>query len=232
LVPDPGPVHNDNSDTLEAGKFNMPGGDDIFSRTQSANCEQSINSLYNMAVQFHKAGMLADAETKFRQALLRNKRHVGRPPRVFSPRVFSRLSKRRRKTLKPLWPLQVPSLVGLGALLRERGDEEGGRKLLQEASGQIASPVLPRRCMPNFSTDAFACANVVRPVGDRRCALPRGLPAAADVATLRPGGNRVVDQSQASCRDIQANKLNFKLRDSKSQSRTENRITQVSGRCW
>jgi len=66
------------------GKFKMTGGDDIFRRTQSDNSEQSINSLYNMAVQFRKAGMLADAEAKFRQALLRNKRHVRRPPSILA----------------------------------------------------------------------------------------------------------------------------------------------------
>ena len=31
-------------------------------------------------------------------------------------------------------------MVGLGSLLREKGDEEGGKQLLQEASGMIAAP--------------------------------------------------------------------------------------------
>ena len=34
----------------------------------------------------------------------------------------------------------MPSMVGLGSLLREKGDEEGGKQLLQEASGMIAAP--------------------------------------------------------------------------------------------
>lgn len=83
-------------------------GRDGFSRTQSANSEQSVLSCYNEAVKYHKAGLLDDAENKFRQALLKHKRHV-------------------------------PSIVGLGSLLREMGRGEEGKKLLQEASGMISA---------------------------------------------------------------------------------------------
>lgn len=47
-----------------------------FTRTQSLGSEQSVVSLYNEAVKYNKAGLVDDAENKFRQALLRNKRHV------------------------------------------------------------------------------------------------------------------------------------------------------------
>ena len=53
-----------------------PGLKDGFSRTQSAPSEQSVLSLYNEAVRYHKAGLMDEAENRFRQALLRNKRHV------------------------------------------------------------------------------------------------------------------------------------------------------------
>ena len=53
----------------------------------------------------------------------------------------------------------------------------------------------------------------------------------SDVETLRAGGNRVVDQSQTSCRAIQANKFNLKLCACKSY-RTKDRFTQDSGRYW
>ena len=38
--------------------------------------------------------------------------------------------------------MQVPSIVGLGSLLLERGDVEGGNAFLQRASGMIAAPVM------------------------------------------------------------------------------------------
>ena len=56
--------------------FKAPLNPDPACTTQSVNGEQSVGSIYNEAVQFHKAGMVVEAESKFRQALSRNKRHV------------------------------------------------------------------------------------------------------------------------------------------------------------
>ena len=60
----------------ESSCFKAPLSPDPICTTQSVNSEQSVGSIYNEAVQFHKAGMLVEAESKFRQALSRNKRHV------------------------------------------------------------------------------------------------------------------------------------------------------------
>ena len=78
----------------------------MFSRTTSVNTEQSTDSMYNEAVKFKKAGLLQEAENKFRQVLSRDKQHI-------------------------------PSILGLGTLIRAKGDGEGER-LLEQASGQIA----------------------------------------------------------------------------------------------
>ena len=84
---------------------------DGFTRAQSSTQEQSTASLYNEAVKFRKAGLLEDAENKFRAALARNRRHI-------------------------------PSLLGLGSLLRECGREREGVTTVQEASGLVAAPVI------------------------------------------------------------------------------------------
>ena len=127
-------------------------GRDGFSRTQSANSEQSVLSCYNEAVKYHKAGLLDDAENKFRQALLKHKRHVRSStfplslcPHAPTPAfcvvwVSGRLMAIPVDVYAVVAP-QVPSIVGLGSLLREMGRGEEGKKLLQEASGMISAGV-------------------------------------------------------------------------------------------
>ena len=47
--------------------------------------------------------------------------------------------------------MQVPSLVGLGSLLKEKGDIQGGSKYLLEASGEISAPVFSVVCCVPFT---------------------------------------------------------------------------------
>lgn len=43
-------------------------------------------------------------------------------------------------------PFQLPALLGLGSLLREKGREQEGMALLQEASGIVSAPVVGPCC--------------------------------------------------------------------------------------
>ena len=115
-----------------------------FSRTQSANPEQSVVSCYNEGVRYRKAGLHNEAEDKFRQALLRNKRHV-------------------------------PSIVGLGSLLRESGRAEEGDRLLKEACSLIGAG-------SDSSSLAHRSDNTARPTFQRTSSL-------SAFTALRPPGN-------------------------------------------
>ena len=115
-----------------------------FSRTQSANSEQSVVSCYNEGVRYRKAGLHSEAENKFRQALLRNKRHV-------------------------------PSIVGLGSLLRESGRAEEGDRLLKEACSMIGAT-------SETSSLAHRSDNTARPTFQRTSSL-------SAFTALRPPGN-------------------------------------------
>ena len=164
-----------------------------FSRTQSAPSEQSITSLYNEAVKFHKAGLLQDAENKFRQALLRNKHHVSPSPAPmhfptclwimlfmawiqglwFESNITAQRGQQEtnpRAMLFLNWiclrNMQVPSLVGLGSLLKEKGDIQGGSKYLLEASGEISAPVFSVVCcVPSlFLLVLYSCWRTLGPM--------------------------------------------------------------------
>eukprot|EP00001_Collodictyon_triciliatum_P049373 08829_4 len=59
--------------------------------------------------------------------------------------------------------MQVPSLVGLGSLLKEKGDIQGGSKYLLEASGEISAPVFSVvYCVPlPFLLVLYSCRTLV-----------------------------------------------------------------------